>query len=550
MALREQQELIRAYNEERKGHERRFHKLTAVTKAASQSPDLFGRTNMKDLPPTPPPLDVEPKEDESRGRARMWLNDQSKEAAGKMPDNATSFLRDISPKTRLPGDPAQTLHSRRMKDITISDETSLLDMTTFLKTDPPQNEDAKGKDSTQHRRKFRRPRYKQQARDPIVRGNNSELINFFRERSPPADGEEKEVVMDSQSPKSSVPQHIPIQVSGDPEPPAGIEAESEQGLPVTRPEVVNKLLYPKPAIEKRPLSPAMLSPSKQFNVHSPDAPAPLRSNPPSAEPPSVKIDIARPGKTSWPQPAVISWLEENSFSAEWQSTFRKLNIHGAEFVALESGSSIRKMLTVIYPQLAKQCSDSGKGWDQSRERAEGFRLRKLLREMPVGDKYEGETSNEEKPKKEYDAIRPASPTSATSATGLARSLPVSRGRRPAIISHTKNNSQAKASAPIPEEQTYVGHDTHFRDVSPLREDDERRIEKAQKAHAEAQARSAAARTNAHAAMMMHGADAAAHCRNEPGSAQISDEWVRKWTVLSSAEIARGRSRELAPSLMV
>ena len=35
----------------------------------------------------------------------------------------------------------------------------------------------------------------------------------------------------------------------------------------------------------------------------------------------------------------------------------------------------------IYPQLAKECTKSGNGWDQAKERLEGKRMRHLIREI-------------------------------------------------------------------------------------------------------------------------------------------------------------------------
>lgn len=87
----------------------------------------------------------------------------------------------------------------------------------------------------------------------------------------------------------------------------------------------------------------------------------------------------------WPLPRVLHWLATNGFSSDWQDTFRVLNIQGADFIDLGRGASGRgnlgKMHQVVYPQLAKICSKSGTGWDQNREREEGKRMRKLVRQI-------------------------------------------------------------------------------------------------------------------------------------------------------------------------
>src|SRR5699024_3483856 len=43
--------------------------------------------------------------------------------------------------------------------------------------------------------------------------------------------------------------------------------------------------------------------------------------------------------------------------------------------------NLGKMHQVVYPQLAKECEKSGTGWDAARERDEGKRMRKLIRQI-------------------------------------------------------------------------------------------------------------------------------------------------------------------------
>ena len=90
----------------------------------------------------------------------------------------------------------------------------------------------------------------------------------------------------------------------------------------------------------------------------------------------------------WPLDRVLNWLATNGFSSDWQDTFRALNLHGADFVGLAHGAGGRgnlgKMHQVVYPQLARICTKSGTGWDQNREREEGKRMRKLIKQLVEG----------------------------------------------------------------------------------------------------------------------------------------------------------------------
>lgn len=87
----------------------------------------------------------------------------------------------------------------------------------------------------------------------------------------------------------------------------------------------------------------------------------------------------------WPLDRVLSWLAKNGFSANWQETFKTLEIHGADFIELGHGANGRgnfgMMHQIVYPQLAKDCEKSGTGWDPARERDEGKRMRKLIRQI-------------------------------------------------------------------------------------------------------------------------------------------------------------------------
>jgi mitogen-activated protein kinase kinase kinase len=80
-------------------------------------------------------------------------------------------------------------------------------------------------------------------------------------------------------------------------------------------------------------------------------------------------------------------LAKNQFSKDWQETFKALNIHGAQF--LELGMNVGRgnlgwMYKQVYPHLALECTNSGTGWDQPREREEGKRMRRLVRAILSG----------------------------------------------------------------------------------------------------------------------------------------------------------------------
>ncbi|RAR04647.1 camp-dependent protein kinase [Stemphylium lycopersici] len=87
----------------------------------------------------------------------------------------------------------------------------------------------------------------------------------------------------------------------------------------------------------------------------------------------------------WPAERVQQWLATNNFSRDWQETFRTLGLEGSKFLDIGRGhgskGNVAMMHQVIFPQLAKQCTASGTGWDQNRERDEGRKLRRLVRSI-------------------------------------------------------------------------------------------------------------------------------------------------------------------------
>lgn len=102
---------------------------------------------------------------------------------------------------------------------------------------------------------------------------------------------------------------------------------------------------------------------------------------------NTPISPVGPG-AQWPMEKVLLWLANNQFSADWQETFKALNIYGSTFLELGSRHGGRgnfgMMHQQVYPRLAKECSNSGTGWDQAREREEGKRMRRLIRNIVAG----------------------------------------------------------------------------------------------------------------------------------------------------------------------
>ncbi|KAJ1325961.1 mitogen-activated protein kinase kinase kinase [Microdochium nivale] len=90
----------------------------------------------------------------------------------------------------------------------------------------------------------------------------------------------------------------------------------------------------------------------------------------------------------WPIDHVLLWLAANHFSKDWQETFKKLNLCGAQFLELGSTTGGRGNLStmhqMVYPRLAQECTSSGTGWNQPKEREEGKRMRRLIRNIVMG----------------------------------------------------------------------------------------------------------------------------------------------------------------------
>lgn len=102
--------------------------------------------------------------------------------------------------------------------------------------------------------------------------------------------------------------------------------------------------------------------------------------------------------SQWSMNRVLLWLANNHFSNDWQETFKSLNIYGSVFLELGSVHGGRgnfgMMHQQVYPRLAKECSSSGTGWDQAREREEGKRMRRLIKAIVTGKSIESTKSSQ------------------------------------------------------------------------------------------------------------------------------------------------------------
>ncbi len=99
---------------------------------------------------------------------------------------------------------------------------------------------------------------------------------------------------------------------------------------------------------------------------------------------SAPLSPQDPG-AQWPLDRVLIWLAANSFSNDWQETFKTLELAGTQFLEIGKGhggkGNVAMMHKVIYPQLVVECKANGTGWDQAKEREEGRRLRRLVRKI-------------------------------------------------------------------------------------------------------------------------------------------------------------------------
>ncbi|KAK3985914.1 hypothetical protein QBC44DRAFT_145725 [Cladorrhinum sp. PSN332] len=137
---------------------------------------------------------------------------------------------------------------------------------------------------------------------------------------------------------------------------------------------------------------------------------------------SVPAELA----AQWPMDNVLMWLQANNFSKDWQETFRFLNISGALFLELGSSHGGRgnfgMMHQQVYPRLFHQCAKSGTRWDQTKEREEGKRMRRLIRSIVTGRPVEtSKTSTAGGHARKESSTQPMAPNSAPPVSGNAES---------------------------------------------------------------------------------------------------------------------------------
>lgn len=108
----------------------------------------------------------------------------------------------------------------------------------------------------------------------------------------------------------------------------------------------------------------------------------------SSTPSAIPVELA----AQWPMERVLAWLQANSFSRDWQETFKALNLCGMHFLELSSLRTGRGnsglMHQQVYPRLAMQCASSGTGWNQDAERLEGKRMRRAIRTIVRGEQLD------------------------------------------------------------------------------------------------------------------------------------------------------------------
>ncbi|KAN0070464.1 hypothetical protein V8E54_011333 [Elaphomyces granulatus] len=156
----------------------------------------------------------------------------------------------------------------------------------------------------------------------------------------------------------------------------------------------------------------------------------------------------------WPMEQVICWLAKNGFSRVWQETFKTLELQGADFIELGYGvngrGNLGKMHQVVYPQIGKECARNGIVWDQAREREEGKRMRKLIRQ--IQDDGNNDCWNTMHKRRESQSLLPSASTDGgleNSPNNLWResfpSLGIESTQHPA---HRLNSKQCSQTRPV------------------------------------------------------------------------------------------------------
>lgn len=91
-----------------------------------------------------------------------------------------------------------------------------------------------------------------------------------------------------------------------------------------------------------------------------------------------------PKSSKWTPERVQAFLASQSFSREWQAAFQHLNVSGSQFLDIGRSGGQRNIAFLphsVLPQVARECTANGMVWDQAKEREEGRRLRRLVRDI-------------------------------------------------------------------------------------------------------------------------------------------------------------------------
>ena len=103
--------------------------------------------------------------------------------------------------------------------------------------------------------------------------------------------------------------------------------------------------------------------------------------------PSAPTDPLAAMAAHWTLDRVIDLLKSSNFSAEWQETFKQLDLHGAKFLDLgkqSAGKSPSLLYSTINPKICDISKERGIPFEQKTVRDEGRRLRKLVRGVVNG----------------------------------------------------------------------------------------------------------------------------------------------------------------------
>lgn len=125
-----------------------------------------------------------------------------------------------------------------------------------------------------------------------------------------------------------------------------------------------------PAVEQSRPSYLTFGPNSENNIN--------RDNASSTDMPSS------PKGSKWTPDRVQGFLASQSFSREWQAAFQHLNVSGSQFLDIGRSGGQRNIAFLphsVLPQVARECTANGMVWDQAREREEGRRLRRLVRDV-------------------------------------------------------------------------------------------------------------------------------------------------------------------------